>query len=59
MRSKFSLTGRLTTTKKMYYAHATDWDLYKTMDSMLDSLEKNIKRDHAKMLDQRKVKSPL
>lgn len=59
MRSKFSLTGRLTTSKKMYYAHATDWDLYKTMDSMLDSLEKNVKREHGKMLDQRKVKSPL
>jgi len=59
MRSKFSLTGRLTTTRKMYYAHATDWDLYKTMDSMLDSLEKNVKREHEKVLDLRRVKSPL
>lgn len=60
MRSKVSLIGRLTTTRKMYYAHATDWDLYKTMDIMLDSLEKNVKREHEKMLDLRKVKeSPL
>jgi CBS domain-containing protein/ribosome-associated translation inhibitor RaiA len=58
MRSKVSLIGRLTTTKKMYYAHATDWDLYKTMDLMLDSLEKNVKREHEKMLDLRKVKGP-
>jgi CBS domain-containing protein/ribosome-associated translation inhibitor RaiA len=59
MRSKYSLVGRLTTTKKMYYARATDWDLYKTMDSMLDSLEKNVKREHEKMLDQRKLKQNL
>jgi CBS domain-containing protein len=48
MRSKVSLIGRLTTARKMYYAHATDWDLYKTMDIMLDSLEKNVKREHEK-----------
>ena len=59
MRSKFSLTGRLTTARKMYYAHATDWDLYKTMDLMLDSMEKNVKREHEKALDQRKVKQSL
>lgn len=59
MRSKFSLTGRLTTTKKMYYSRATDWDLYKTMDSMLDSLEKNVKREHEKVLDQRRTKPAL
>ena len=59
MRSKYSLTGRLTTTKKMYYAHATDWDLYKTMDTMLDSMEKNIKKEHEKTLDQRRVNQVL
>jgi len=59
MRAKYSLTGRLTTTKKMYYARATDWDLYKTTDTMLDSLEKNVKREHEKVLDQRKVKPVL
>ena len=58
MRSKHSLTGRLTTARKMYYAHAADWDLYKTMDLMLDSLEKNVKREHEKTLDLRRVKSP-
>ncbi len=59
MRSKFSLICRLTTTRKMYYARATDWDLYKTMDTVLDSLEKNVKREHEKMLDLRKVKQDL
>ena len=56
MRSKYSLVCRLTTTRKMYYARSTDWDLYKTMDTVLDSLEKNVKREHEKMLDLRKVK---
>jgi CBS domain-containing protein/ribosome-associated translation inhibitor RaiA len=59
MRSKYSLVSRLTTTKKMYYARATDWDLYKTMDTMLDSMEKNVKREHEKHLDLRKVKQDL
>jgi len=59
MRSKFSLTGRLTTTKKMYYAHATDWDLYRTMDSMLDSMEKTVKREHEKVRDQRRINTQL
>lgn len=59
MRSKHSLVGRLTTTRKMYYASATDWDLYKTMDTVLESLEKNVKREHEKMLDLRRVKQDL
>ncbi len=59
MRSKFSLVSRLTTTKKMYYARANDWDLYRTMDTMLDSMEKNVKRDHEKSLDLRKVRQNL
>jgi acetoin utilization protein AcuB len=59
MRSKYSLVCRLTTTRKMYYARATDWDLYKTMDLVLDSLEKNVKREHEKMLDLRKVRQDL
>ena len=59
MRSKYSLTGRLTTSKKMYYAHATEWDLYKTLDTMLDSLEKNVKKEHEKVLDQRRVNTSL
>jgi CBS domain-containing protein/ribosome-associated translation inhibitor RaiA len=59
LRSKYSLVCRLTTTRKMYYARATDWDLYKTMDTVLDSLEKNVRREHDKMLDQRKVKQNL
>lgn len=59
MRSKYSLSGRLTTERKMYYAHSTDWDLYRTMDVLLDSLEKSVRREHEKQLDQRKARPGL
>lgn len=59
MRSKYSLRGRLTTDRSMYFANSTDWDLYKTMDSLLDMLEKNVKREHERHLDQRRVKPVL
>ncbi len=54
MRSKFSIHARLTTDRNMYYSNQTDWDLFKTMDEVLDQLEKNIKRDHEKALDLKK-----
>ncbi|MGQ9587300.1 MAG: CBS domain-containing protein [Thermoplasmata archaeon] len=56
MRSKYSLRARLTTERSLFYANATDWDLYKTMDSLLEMLEKNVKREHEKYLDMRRVK---
>lgn len=55
MRSKFSLNGRLTTGHGMYYSRATEWDLYKAMDVLLNSLEKTVKRQHEKQLDQRRT----
>jgi CBS domain-containing protein/ribosome-associated translation inhibitor RaiA len=56
MRSKYSLHARLTTDKNLIYASQTDWDLYKTMDGLLQQLEKSVKRDHEKQLDARKKK---
>lgn len=56
MRSKYSLHGRLTTDHKMHYASATDWDLYKTLDELLNQLEKSIKKEHERVLDMRKKK---
>ncbi|OGD46824.1 hypothetical protein A3K69_02795 [Candidatus Bathyarchaeota archaeon RBG_16_57_9] len=56
MRSKYSIHARLTTDKSLLYASHTDWDLYKTVDGLLDQLEKSVKRDHEKQLDARKKK---
>ena len=59
MRSKYSISGRLTTEHNMYYAHAVDWDLFKTTDTMLDMLEKNVKREHEKRVSQKKGNNRL
>ena len=56
MRSKYSIHARLTTDKSLHYASHTDWDLFKTMDGLLDQLEKSVKREHEKQLDARKKK---
>ena len=57
MKSKYSIHGRLTTDRSMYYASQTDWNLYKTMDALLNQLEKTVKREHEKTLDLRKKKA--
>jgi len=54
LRAKFSIHARLTTDRNMYYSNQTDWDLFKTVDLVLQQLEKNIKRDHEKRLDLKK-----
>jgi CBS domain-containing protein len=59
LKSKFSLGARLTTDKGMYYSKGSDWDLYRSLDTALDSLEKSIKKEHEKRLDARKRKSNL
>jgi len=56
MRSKYSLHARLTTDKRLYYASGTDWSLYKTLDAVLIQLEKSIKKEREKQLDQRRTK---
>ena len=60
LKSKYGLGARLTTAKNMYYGKIVDWDLYKAADELLNTLEKNVKRDHEKRLDlvkKRKSKS--
>lgn len=51
LKSKYGLGARLTTAKNMYYGKIVDWDLYKAADELLNTLEKNVKRDHEKRLD--------
>ncbi len=54
LRSKYTLGARLTTQNKMYYARASDWDLFKAVDSVIEVLERSIKRDRDKRLDMKK-----
>ena len=58
LRSKYSLHARLTTEKSLYYASGTDWSLYKTLDAVLEQLEKSVKKESEKQRDQRRSKQP-
>ena len=59
LKAKYSLGARLTTEKGMYYSKGSDWHLYRSLDSVLDLLEKNIRKDHEKQLAARKKKHGL
>ena len=59
LRTKYSLQSRLTSDHGMYYSNATEWDLFKTMDILLDYLEKGIKKEKGKDLDMRKKRQGL
>lgn len=54
LRSKYSVHSRLTCENGMFYSKMTDWDLFRAMDSSLESLEKEIKKEHEKNLTLRK-----
>ena len=59
LKSKSSLGARLTTDRGMYYSKASDWDLYRSLDTALDMMEKNIKKEREKRLDARKRRPNL
>ncbi len=54
MRSKYSLHGRLTTTRGVYMGSTSDWSLHKTLDALLMQMERRIKNEHERMIDYRK-----
>lgn len=53
-RAKYSIQVRLTTDHGMYYAKASEWSLFKTMDMTLDYLEKSIKKEHERDIELKK-----
>lgn len=59
LKNKYSLGARLTTDKGMYYSKGIDWHLYRSLDSVLDMMEKNIRKDHEKQRAARKRKPDL
>jgi len=48
MSGDVTLRGRMTTEHELYYSTATDWDLMKTLSSMLSNIEKNVRKDKDK-----------
>jgi predicted transcriptional regulator/ribosome-associated translation inhibitor RaiA len=59
LKNKYSLGARLTTDKGMYYSKGSDWHLFRSLDTVLDMMEKNIRKDHEKQLAARKRKMNL
>lgn len=59
LKNKYSISTRLTTDKGMYYSKGSDWHLFKSLDTVLDMMEKNIRKDHEKQLAARKRKAGL
>ncbi len=55
-RFKHSIRARLTTEHDMYYAKGFDWNLFVTLDEVLDQLERDVKREKEIRLDARKRK---
>ncbi|UCE80907.1 MAG: CBS domain-containing protein [Methanobacteriota archaeon] len=56
LKNKYSLGARLTTDKGMYYSKGSDWHLYRSLDSVLDLLEKSVRKNHEKQLAARRRK---
>lgn len=55
-RSKFSLRARMMTEKKIYYGKAFEWDILKALDEVMKQLEKTVKREKDRRLEERKFK---
>ena len=53
---KYSMRARMRTERNMYYSSSSDWDLFRTMAMLLESIERSVRRERSKMLD-RKTKA--
>jgi len=54
LRSKYSLHGRLSTKRKLYFVRSTDWSLLKALSELLEMLEKDVRKEHDVRLTQKK-----
>jgi len=52
--SKWSIRARFTTDRQMYYVKHFDWELFKTLDGLLDQLEQHIKKEKDRKVTDRK-----
>jgi CBS domain-containing protein len=59
LKSKYSIGARLTTNRRMYYSKASDWQLYRALDTTLDMMEKGIRKEHEKQIAARRRKQNL
>lgn len=59
LRAKYSMHGRLSTQKKLYFAKAFDWNIFKALNELLDMLEKSVRKDHDHKLYDKKHTPPI
>jgi len=57
LRSKYTVHARLTTVRGLYFTKTTDWDLFRAMNSALEILEKEIKKERDIDLTKRKKRA--
>jgi len=53
-RSKWSIRARFATDRELYHFKHFDWDLFKTLDGLLDQLEAHIKKEKDRRIAERK-----
>jgi CBS domain-containing protein len=56
LRSKYSLHGRLSTKRKLFFVRSFDWSLLKALSELLDLLEKDVMKEHDVRLTSKKHK---
>ena len=53
--SKFSIRGRLSTSKKMYYAQSVEWDIMRATDNLVRELDGLVRRDKEKTMGSKRI----
>ncbi len=51
---KYSVRARLTTDRKLFFAKDYDWNLYRAFRDVLETLERNVKKERDKLLEYRR-----
>ncbi len=53
--TKYSVRARLTTDRKLFFAKSYDWNMYRAFKDVLETLERNVKKEREKLIEFRKV----
>ncbi len=51
---KYSVRARLTTDRKLFFARSYDWNIYSAFKDVLETLERNVKKERDKLLEFRR-----
>ncbi len=52
---KYSVRARFTTDRKLFFAKSYDWNLYRAFKEVLETLERNVKKEREKLQEFRRV----